>query len=63
MLRLILSIGLGLFMAGCVTQADLIASDRATCAQIGFMPDTPEFRNCVLQLESARLAGQYGYWR
>lgn len=52
MKRLILLMSLVLPAAGCASQADLIAYNRSTCTQIGFTPDTPEFRDCVLQLYS-----------
>jgi hypothetical protein len=61
MKRLILLISLCLSAAGCASRAEIIAYDRDTCTQIGYTPDTPDFRNCVLNLQSARLSGYYNY--
>ncbi len=47
--------GLCLLVAGCSTAADTLARDRQTCAAIGFPADSADFRNCVLQLQAARL--------
>jgi hypothetical protein len=57
--RMILFAGLGALMAGCVSEADLLAHYCATCAAIGFAPDTPEFRDCVLRFQTARIQGFY----
>ena len=45
----------------CVSDADLIARDRDRCAAIGFTPDSPEFRNCVLRYQTARIENQAAY--
>jgi hypothetical protein len=59
--RMILIACLGILMTGCVSDADLIAQDRARCAAIGFTPDSPDFRNCVLQYQTARIKNQAIY--
>ena len=59
MIRLILIAGLCAVTAGCVSEADLLAHDRAACAAIGFTLDTPEFRDCVLRFQTARVQGFY----
>ena len=59
MLRIILFVGLAALVAGCTSEADLLAHDRAACAAIGFAPDTSEFRDCVLRFQTARIQGFY----
>ena len=59
MRRFVLIACLGAATAGCVTEADYLAHDRAACTAIGFTPDTPEFRDCVLRFQTARVQGFY----
>lgn len=46
-------------VSGCVAPDEWIARDRQTCTTIGFKEGSPEYRNCLLQLETARLQGHH----
>ncbi len=57
--KLVLTAGLlstVLSLSACSSPERALAQDRATCDRIGFGRDSQEFRGCVLQLQSARLA-------
>jgi len=43
-------------LAGCVSQEQITAGDRARCQSYGFKPGTDGFANCMMQQESARWA-------
>jgi hypothetical protein len=62
--RVIVLAVLSALMAACESEAEIIARDRARCAAIGFVPDTPDFRECVLRFQTARIQGIYTnlYW-
>jgi hypothetical protein len=59
--RLILIACLGILITGCVSDADLIAQDRARCTEIGFAADSPDFKNCVLRFQTARIQNRALY--
>lgn len=48
-----------LLTTACVSHEELIARDRQTCSDIGFVAGTPEHRDCILRLEAARLQGHH----
>jgi hypothetical protein len=47
-------------LASCVTRAESFAQDRQTCADIGFAPDTDQYKDCLLRLQASRLQGHHG---
>lgn len=62
MTRLSLGLLLAMVLSACVSREELLARDRQTCTEIGFAPDSADYRNCILQLEAARLHGyHHGY--
>jgi|GEM_PF-4322263 len=42
-------------VSACTSSERFLARDQATCGSIGFATESEEFRNCVLELQSARL--------
>ncbi len=55
---------LSLLLAACApSREQLIARDKLTCTEIGFTPRTPDLRDCVLRLETARLQGHHYHHR
>lgn len=61
-MRMLPSVLLAIILSACVSREELLTRDRLTCTQIGFTPNSPDYRNCVLQLEAARLHGYHrGY--
>lgn len=59
MLRLPALSVLVLLLSACVSREAIIAGDELTCTEIGFAPGTPDYRDCVLRLETARLQGHH----
>ncbi|MBX5463856.1 MAG: hypothetical protein IRZ28_22555 [Steroidobacteraceae bacterium] len=47
-------LGLMLALAGCASDAEIAAGDRAKCQSYGFQPGTDGFANCLMRRESAR---------
>lgn len=58
-MRILPSVLLAILLSACVSREELLARDRLTCTQIGFAADSSDYRNCVLQLEVARLHGYH----
>jgi len=52
--RSILLLALGLLMAGCATSEQLAQRDSERCANRGFQPNSDDFKNCLVQLETER---------
>lgn len=52
----ILLLTLGLALAGCTSAVQLEARDNERCAARGLAPNTDNYANCLLQLESERSA-------
>lgn len=50
-----------MFLSSCVSREEVLTSDRQTCATIGFAPETDQYRECVLTLQSSRLQGHHHY--
>jgi hypothetical protein len=43
-------------LTGCASVEELQARDKATCAQKGLQPDSPDFNGCVREQEMLRSA-------
>jgi hypothetical protein len=52
--RLILSLALSLFVAGCGSVGQLAQRDEERCAARGLQPQTDAFTNCIVSLETER---------
>ena len=52
--RLILSLALSLFVAGCSSVSQLAQRDNERCAARGLQPNTDAYMNCLVSLETER---------
>jgi hypothetical protein len=52
--RSILLLALCLLVAGCASTAQLAQRDSERCAARGFQPNSDDFKNCLVQLETER---------
>jgi hypothetical protein len=54
--RTMLLLTFGVALAGCTSAADLAARDNERCVARGLAPNTDNYANCLLQLQSERSA-------
>jgi hypothetical protein len=54
MKRLIFTAGLLVLVSGCMSTEELRKQDTATCAGYGFRVGTPQFAQCMMQMEKKR---------
>jgi hypothetical protein len=52
--RTMLAVVFALALAGCQTAAQLAQRDEERCAARGYKPDSDDFKNCLVQLETER---------
>jgi hypothetical protein len=52
--RSILLLALSLLVAGCASTEQLAQRNNERCANRGFQPNTDDFKNCLVQIETER---------
>jgi hypothetical protein len=52
--RSILPLALCLLLAGCASATQLAQRDSDRCAARGYQPNTDEFKDCIVRLETER---------
>jgi len=56
---IVLLLGIGFVVASCSTVEADLARSKALCTDVGYPPDTDQWRDCVLDLEVAWRHGRY----